>query len=380
MNYAIKSKILSPSTSLTLGVITLASVLSFFPMEVSAETVVRTGDSISIAVGQIVENNLYAAAGSVSLSGEVEKDAYILAGSVTTNGPIGADLTTVGGTIQTHASIGEDLRVVGGDVIVANDVGGDVFVIGGHLQILSSATVAGNVYFYGGEAEIEGVIEGNVMGQADVFFINNSVAGTDLSARRVVLGDQANIQGNLQYESVYDLERSVEATVEGEVLPSRVEEVEDQTTMIPLMFLLSWLFASLSVLLFFRSKVEELLFEIKNNPVRAGVLGIVAIIIAPVLSMILIATLLGSWIGIGLLLLGILLILGSLVLLPLMLGGYLLSFYRKRLRIDIWAALVGMLAIVIFGFIPLIGAILIALSLVMVAGAILYSIYRFGRR
>ena len=69
MNYAIKSKILSPSTSLTLGVITLASVLSFFPMEVSAETVVRTGDSISIAVGQIVENNLYAAAGSVSLSG-----------------------------------------------------------------------------------------------------------------------------------------------------------------------------------------------------------------------------------------------------------------------------------------------------------------------
>ena len=380
MNYAIKSKILSPSTSLTLGVITLASVLSFFPMEVSAETVVRTGDSISIAVGQIVENNLYAAAGSVSLSGEVEKDAYILAGSVTTNGPIGADLTTVGGTIQTHASIGEDLRVVGGDVIVANDVGGDVFVIGGHLQILSSATVAGNVYFYGGEAEIEGVIEGNVMGQADVFFINNSVAGTDLSARRVVLGDQANIQGNLQYESVYDLERSVEATVEGEVLPSRVEEVEDQTTMIPLIFLLSWLFASLSVLLFFRSKVEELLFEIKNNPVRAGVLGIVAIIIAPVLSIILIATLLGSWIGIGLLLLGILLILGSLVLLPLMLGGYLLSFYRKRLRIDIWAALVGMLAIVIFGFIPLIGAILIALSLVMVAGVILYSIYRFGRR
>ena len=381
MNYVIKSKVLSPVISLTLGATAVALVLSLFPMKVSAETVVRTGDSVSIAVGQIVENNLYAAAGSVSLSGEVEEDAYILAGSITTNGPIGADLTAVGGTIQTHATVGEDLRVVGGDVIVANDVGGDVFVIGGHLQILSSATVAGNVYFYGGEAEIEGVIEGDIMGRADVFFINNSVAGTDLSARRVVLGDQANIQGDLQYESVYDLERSAQATVEGEILSSLIEETEDQaTTIAPLVFLMSWLFASLSVLLFFRSKVEELLTGIKNNPVRAGVLGILAIVATPVLSVILIATLLGSWIGVSLLLLGSLLVIGSLVLLPLVLGGYLLSLYRKKLKVDIWAALVGMFAIVVLGLIPLIGTFLIALSLMIVSGAVIYSLYRLGRR
>lgn len=380
MNYDIKSKKLSGIIVLVAGVIMVSLALTLFPLKVSAETVVRTGDSVSIAVGQTVKNNLYAAAGSVSLSGEVEEDAYILAGSITTNGPIGADLTAVGGTIQTHAGIGEDLRVIGGDVIVANDVGGDVFVIGGHLQILSSATVAGNVYFYGGEAEIEGVVEGNVMGRADVFLINNSVAGTDLSARRVVLGDQANIQGDLQYESMYDLERSAQATVGGEVLSSMMEEKEDQTVIVPLVFLMSWLFASLSVLLFFRSRVLELLIGIRNNPVRAGVLGIIAVVATPVLSVILIATLLGSWIGVGLLLLGSLLIIGSLVLLPLVLGGYLMSFYRKKLKIDIWAALTGLIAIVVLGFIPVIGAFLIAISIMMVAGAILYSIYSFGRK
>lgn len=377
MNYPIKSKMLSHITS---GTIAVALMFSFFPTVVSAETVVRTGDSVSIVVGQTVKNNLYAAAGSVSLSGEVVEDMYVLAGSITTNGPIGADLTAVGGTIQTHASIGGDLRVIGGDVIVAGDVGGDVFVIGGHLKILSSANVAGNVYFYGGEAEIEGVVEGNIMGRADVFLINNSVAGTDLSARRVVLGDQANIQGDLQYESMYDLERSAQANVEGEVLFSVVEEKEDQTTIIPLVFIMSWLFASLSVLLFFRSKLEELLIGIKKNPARAGVIGILAIVAGPVLSVILIATLLGSWFGIGLLLLGLLLILGSLVLLPLMLGGYLLSFYRKKLKVDIWAAIVGMLAIVILGLIPVIGGLVIAFSMMMLAGAILYSIYRLGRK
>lgn len=350
------------------------------PATTFAETVVRTGDSISIGVGQTVENNLYAAAGSVSLSGEVKEDMYVMAGSVTTNGPIGADFTALGGTIQSHASVGGDLRAVGGDVIIASDVGGDVFVVGGHLKILSSAKIAGNVYFYGGEADIEGVVEGSVMGRGDIFSINNSVAGTDITARKVVLGDQANIQGDLQYKSIYELERSIGATVSGDVLSSTIEEKDDQRNMIPLIFLMAWLFASLSVLLFFRTRVEELLIGLKKNPVRAGVLGILAIAAAPVLAVILIATLLGSWIGVVLLLVTILFILVSLILLPLLFGSYLLSFYRKKLWIDIWAAFLGMLAIVVIGYIPLIGGLFIALAVLMVMGAILYSLYRFGHR
>lgn len=376
MNYVLKSRESQKGLLLLLGVLAAA----LFPFYASAETVVRTGDSISIGVGQIVENNLYAAAGSVSLSGEVKEDMYVMAGSVTTNGPIGADFAALGGTIQAHAPVGGDLRVVGGDVIVASDVGGDVFVVGGHLKILSSANIAGNVYFYGGEAEIEGVVEGNVMGQGDVFYINNSVAGTDLTARKVILGDQANIQGDLQYKSMYDLERAAEATIGGDELSSTIEETDDRSTMVPFMFLMAWLFASLSVLLFFRTRVEELLMELKKNPLRAGALGLLAIAAAPVLAVILIATLLGSWIGVALLLVSLLLILASLILLPLLLGSYLLSFYRKKLKVDIWAALSGMLAIVVVGYIPLVGGLFITLSMLLVMGTILYSLYRFGRR
>lgn len=375
MNYVLKSKV-----SLTIAVVTSTLLLLILPSLVQAETVVRTGDSVSISVGQTVENNLYAAGGSIFLSGEVKEDMYILAGSATINGPVGVDLTALGGTTQVHAPVGGDLRVLGGDIVVGSDVGGDVFVFGGHLKILSSANISGNVYFYGGEAEIEGVVKGDVMGRADTFLINNLVGGTNLSARKVVLGDQANVQGDLQYESINDLERSVGATVGGDVLSSIVVEKQDGGFMVPLTFLMSWLFASLSVLLFFRSKSEELLIGIEKNPVRAGVLGIVAIVVAPVLSIILIATLLGSWIGIALLLLGLLLIIGSLILLPLLLGGYLLSFYRKKLRVDILAVFVGMTAIIVLGLIPLIGGLMISFSMIMVAGAVLYSFYRLVRQ
>ncbi|MEX2340783.1 MAG: hypothetical protein WD605_00475 [Candidatus Paceibacterota bacterium] len=373
-NYNLKYKIMVGGFAAAL--VTLTTLL---PATVLAETVVRTGDSVSIGVNQIVENNLYAAAGNVSLSGEVKEDMYVLAGSVTINGPIGADLTAIGGTVQTHASIGDDFRAVGGDVVIASDVGGDVFVFAGHLRILSSANIAGNVYFYGGEAEIDGVVEGDIMGRADLFFINNSVGGTDFSARRVVLGDQANIKGDLRYKSVYDLERSANATVSGSVLAS-VEEVDERSSVVPLiMFLMAWLFASLSVMLFFRSGLEKLLTGLKNNPARATLLGLASIVVAPVLSIILMVTVLGSWIGVGLLLLILMLSLISLVMLPLVLGGYLLSFYRKQNRIDIWAALLGMLVVLVLINIPFVGGLAIFLALILTIGAVTHAVYKAVR-
>lgn len=380
MNYILKSKVLRNNSFLLAGMVAAVLLSILLPLFASAETVVRTGDSVSIGVNQMVENNLYAAAGSVSVSGEVKEDMYVLAGSVTVNGPIGVDLTAVGGTIQTHANIGGDLRVIGGDVVIANDVGGDVFVVGGHLNILSSAKVTGNVYFYGGEAEIDGVVEGNIMGQGDLFSINNSVQGTDLSARRVVLGEQANIQKDLRYESAHALERAAGAVVGGDVLMSTAVEVPERgSKMFPLMFLTAWLFASLSTLLFFRSGLEKLLIGIKINPAKVGLLGLACLLAAPVLSIILIITVLGSWIGFGLLLITLLFSLVSLVILPLFLGSYILSFFRSKKQVDIWSAFLGMLIVLILINIPFVGVLAVFCVFVLTLGTVTYTLYKAVR-
>src|SRR5690606_8417442 len=201
-----------------------AALLLIFPLLASAETVVRAGHSVSIGASQIVETDFYAAGTSVTHSGQVREDLYAAAGSVTVNGPVGKDLTVIGGTVQVHAPVGDDVRIVGGDVVIAGTVGGDVFVIGGMLRVLSSATVAGNVYFYGGEAEIDGPVAGSVMGRAESFTINSAIGGMDVYAVGVELADRASVRGDINYSAVSEITRAPGATVEGQVIRGAARE------------------------------------------------------------------------------------------------------------------------------------------------------------
>lgn len=344
------------------------------PLSATAETVVRTGNSVSIGVSQVVEDDFYASAGSVTHSGEVRQDMYVVAGSVTVNGPIGADLTALGGTVQVNAPIGDDVRVVGGEVVISGKVGGDVFVIGGLLKILSSAEIAGGVYFYGGEAEIEGVVKGSLMGRAESFTISGEVGGVDVSAVNLILGDKANVRGDLSYASVRELERAAGAIVEGDILRGTVTVEEDRGNA-SLIFVLSWIFTTLCVFLIFRSRFGELLREIKRDTARVGLVGLVAFVVAPILSFILLATVLGAWLGIIALLSTILIFLISWVILPILLGGYIMSYLTKGRMIDLLSVMVGVFTVIFLSYIPVIGGLLIFLSFLLVLGSLLYKLY-----
>jgi len=361
------------------AIITLIALA--MPTVALAETVVRTGDSVTIGVNQTVENNLYTFAGAVSLSGEVKGDVYAVGGTVTVNGPVAKDLTVIGGTVQAHSKIGDDLRVLAGDVVVADQVGGDIFVIGGQVKILSSAKVKGNVYVYGGQAEIDGEITGEVMGSADSVVVKGVVGGVDMSARKLVLADQANIKGDLVLQSDNEVERSIDATVGGNI--NRSEVVEKNITNhnnTPIVFLASWFFTSLCALLFFRVPLENLFNTVKNKSALSGVIGFGYLVVAPVVSVVLLVTVLGLWLGVASLIVLMSVLVVSAVALPLLIGCYALSLYRKKIKIDLWSALAGILIIFIVMYIPVLGILAILAALVTVVGAVVYQIYKQIRK
>src|SRR5690606_21964733 len=99
---------------------------------------------------------------------------------------------------------------------------------GGHLKLLSSANVAGNVYFYGGEAEIEGTVSGDLMGQAGEFRIDGFVGGIDASADKISLGTRAKVTRDVRYQSASDIERAIGASVGGNV--AKVDQAEQPTS------------------------------------------------------------------------------------------------------------------------------------------------------
>ncbi len=355
-------------------------ILFLLPVSVFAETVVRTGESVSIEDNQLIESDFYAAAGTVSMSGEVAGDMYVVGGTVTTNGKIDQDFTALAGSVNVHASTSDDVRVVAGEVVVAEFVGGDLFVLAGRLKVLSSATIAGNIFFYGGEAEISGSVNGSIMGSAETMRVDSNVGGSiDVGvAKSLTLGDRASVVGDVKYVSTNDLIRAQNAVVQGDVLRGSLPvatPVSDHENVLLTLFIS--LFATLSLYLVFRSELQKLTNQILAAPAKMSLVGLGTFVGAPLVIILLLVTVLGSLLGIigllGMLLLYIL----AFVLMSVLAAGLWAQLFTKSPSVNLLWILLGAATVQLLFFVPIVGPFAVFVLFMLALGGLVHSIYRW---
>lgn len=361
----------------------VAFIFCAVPAVASAETVVRAGESVSIGNEQVVENDFYAAAGNISMSGEIRQDMYSVGGSVTVNGPVGVDLTAISGTVQIHAPVGDDVRIVGGEMVIADRVGGDVFVIGGLLKVLSSASIGGDVFFYGGEGDISGSVGGSIMGAAESLRIDGSVGGNiDVSAGKgLTLGDRASVGGDVRYQSPRELTRSQNALIDGEIVrnESKAKEKNDWVSEFPLVSLFVSLFAALSAYLFFREKLQLLVAGIYNSPVRHGLYGFCVLFLTPIAIVLLFLTILGTLLGVVGLFAWMLLISAAYLLTSVIVGALSFALFNKMPVVSLQSVILGAVLLHLLFFVPVVGPFAVFVCFVLTVGGLTYGLYKAVR-
>ncbi len=352
----------------------LVVALIVLPVFSQAETVVRTGDAVQVAEDQIVESDFYAAGESVLMSGTIAGDMYAVGGSVTINGIVTEDLTLFSGTAHVHASVTDDVRVLGGEVILAESVGGDVFVIGGSLQILSTASVGGDVYFFGGEADISGDVAGSVVGTAERVRIDSVVNGeVDVTTQQLTLGERANIIGNVQYKSQGEIQRSQAAVVQGNVNRTQPELLPTMSPKDVLLPLLIALFSTLCAFLLFRARLHTLVQSTVGHVGRNGLIGLAVVLLSLPLTILLMLTVLGFWLGLVVLLGTLLLYVVAFVVMHIYAGALLARVFGQGYRVDLVWIIIGTIAVQALVYVPVLGALAILALFTIALGSLVMS-------
>ena len=357
----------------------LVSVFLLSFAVVSASSVVRTGETVSIAEDQVVSGDLYAAGGTVQISGVVQQDAVIMGGKITSNGEITQNAFLVAGGVDVHGPVGDDLRIVSGEVIVADKVEGDLFVMAGSVSILSSASIAGDLIIYAGDAVIEGPVGGDILGTVGELRIDTNVAGSvDVTVNTLTLGDRANVEGSLTYISSQVLERALNATIVGDLVRNDpvIPQGDSQR--------FSWLVPSLvllfSVLAWYLVSRKSLSFVIGRalvNSPRPFLTGLITFIFVPVVIGLLFVSMIGSFVGVVLLLAYLLFIALSLIGMVAILGQLLmLAFNRKSKGVSLLALVVGIFGFILLSMLPTIGELIVFVLMILTLGAIVDSITR----
>jgi cytoskeletal protein CcmA (bactofilin family) len=201
----------------------LRSLLLTLPVLLVLASPVAAGDfrgsqSVTVAEGETVTEDLYVGGGTVQIAGTVEGDATIGGGTVTITGTVDGSLNVAGGTVDVVGDVGGAVRVSSGNVRIAGSVGRDVVVFGGTTTIDANATVSGDVAGAVGTLTVNGAIEGNLLAAAGTITVNGSVAGdVNVGVGDLSLGSTAVVEGDIDYTSKNEASIADGAQVGGSV-------------------------------------------------------------------------------------------------------------------------------------------------------------------
>lgn len=135
-----------------------------------ADSVTRTGGTVTVAEGETIEGNLVATGGTVVIDGRVTGDATVTAGTV---------------IVSETGRVEGDLDAMAGSVVVEGNVGGDVSAAAGSLVVREGASVGGNVEAAAGDARVNGRVDGSAR----------------LAGETVTLGPAAVVGGDVEYDA-----------------------------------------------------------------------------------------------------------------------------------------------------------------------------------
>jgi len=371
------------NTMIRRGFLAALCVVALVPFSAGAFQF-KTGEQPSLPVGENIVDDVYMAGGSVSASSNVQGDLTITGGNILVSGPVQEDLNVGGGSITLLGDVGDDLRAGGGNIIVQGIVKGDVLVGGGQIT-LAGESIGGDVAVAVGSITITTPIAGDLKIAGGEVFINAPVAGSvTIHAESITFGEGAVVEGGLTYSSGKEATFLEGSRVLGEVVFTETTRPEHKNGA----GVAAGIFAVLSVIFFFkliasfvgaliigyglRRYALELVSSSMGEPWGNLGRGLVFIIVLPIVSILLMATLIGIPFGaLGLLGFGAIMIFMSLVT-PIVTGALVHKWIWKpaEYTVDWKTILLGVVVLAILGIIPFIGWIATCAIFLITVGAV----------
>ena len=139
----------------------------------------RTGNTVTIAAGETVSNDVYAFAGTVRVDGTVDGDLVASGGLVDVAGTVTGDVLAAAGSVNISGTVGGDTRIAGGTLTVGGAIKEDLLATGGQLTVTSSGTVGEDLIAGTGQLTIDGAVTGNVLAQTGTYTKAGTIGGTE---------------------------------------------------------------------------------------------------------------------------------------------------------------------------------------------------------
>ena len=375
----------------------LALMLYLLPMSVSAAGTVLPVPATFKAVESLVaatssQGNVYAVGPSIILTAPVVGDFSAFGGSVITAAPVKGDDLILAGSVSSRAKVAGDVRLIGGTIDINEPIGGDLIALG--FSIRDSGQAQGSTFIIA----LNTTLSNGASGPVTIYGNNIALAGefagdvTLFAGSHISLAPNTRIHGSLSYEAPDIASIPSSVITEGGRVYTNASYLPNIGTSRLLAFVSIGFFlvariigelilAGLLAGLF--PKFAEIIIERVSRMRRREVLlalllGFAVGVVTPVMIAMLLLTFVGIGLALLLLFLYALLFMLSLLYAGILIGGMLVRRFIQRERVLWHDGVLGMLALSLVTLIPYIGFPLILLVTLFSAGTLLQIFFRFA--
>jgi len=339
-------------------------------------------ETVILPKDEIVNSDYFAWGQNVTIQGTVNGDAYIAGGKVIIEGEINGDLIAAGGQLNIRGKILNDVRIAAGQSIISADIGGNLTTIGGTTEITESANLLGSLVAGVGSINVFSAIsKGATIGAGDAT-IGNKIKGDVLAAiDTLILTQNAQLEGDLTYYSRTKAQIQQGAVVEGTTkhnLPAKQSKNGfDQKNILGLSFLS--LVASLIigfVLIKFMPNFTNFASDtVMNKTLKSSVVGLISIIIIPIITFVLLITIIGIPFALLVIALYILALFIAKIFVAIAAGQKVIAYFGLKDK-GFLALFAGLVLYTVSSRIPIIGNIIVILTIVIGFGALMITKYK----
>jgi cytoskeletal protein CcmA (bactofilin family) len=340
----------------------LVAVLLTFSMSAPVLAAdLRSGDTVTVASGEVVDDDLYIAGNNIIIDGTVNGDLWAIGSTITVNGEVKGSIVVAGQTVNINGNVGHAARLAGETVNVSGNVSGDLIVFSSEANIASKAKIGGDFLLGSGNVRIDGLIAGYIKGGGGEVTVANGVGGNiELEVENLTVASTADIGGNLTYTSKNEAAIQPGAKIGGETTHN-LPEVKKPAPFSGiggkvLGFLMAFA-TGLIIILIAPRRSASIADSIRNKPWASLGWGAVILFATPVAAIIVCMTVIGIPVALIALALYAIAIYISQVFVGLFIGRWIIGRFREveSKAIMIGAMASGLVIITILRLIPYLG-------------------------
>ncbi len=358
----------------------LVFLVMFFSSYAIAAEKIDAEDVIILPLGQTHHGDYFAWGKSIEISGTVEGDLYVFAEQIIVDGVVRGDVLACGGSIDISGDVAHNVRALAGQVLINGHVGSNITAVAGNFQIQPSAVVGGSVVVIAGNADLAAKIGCEVTAISSNLRISSIVSkGLKAYVGHMRITSRARIGGDVDYRSNASAWIDPGALIEGELIhhPSFVHELLKGTWIQKVLFgskvlglIMNFFYTfvvGVILLKLFPKNAHAALFSLREKPLKAFCYGSVLLIALPLVSIILLMTILGIPFAITLIAANIISLYTAKIYTILWASNWALGRYLKPNRLPL--LFLGLLAYFCLSLIPVFGTLLAVLAMLFGLGA-----------